>query len=45
MVIPRSTLNNVRQFDKGQVKIDKSQVLGRGVFGKCFLGAIGPASK
>ena len=39
---PRSALGNIRQFLKEEIFINKQCVLGKGVFGKCFLGAIGP---
>lgn len=32
----------VRQFSKMEISISKQDILGRGVFGKCFLGTIGP---
>ena len=41
--VPKSlkALDNVRCFRQGEVFIDKTKILGKGVFGKCYLGAIG----
>ena len=33
---------DVRHFDQGEVCVDKQNVLGKGVFGKCYLGSVGP---
>ena len=33
---------NVRRFDHEEVCIDKQNVFGKGVFGKCYLGSVGP---
>ena len=38
------SLHNVRHFHHAEVCIDKTKVLGQGVFGKCFLGSVGPLS-
>ena len=37
-----STLKNIRKFQEHEVIIDKTNVLGEGVFGKCYLSFIGP---
>ena len=42
--IPISALNNIRRFHEEEVLIDKTKVLGRGVFGKCYHGYAGPQS-
>ena len=37
-------LSTVRRFNQEDVFIDKGKVLGKGVFGKCYLGSVGPQS-
>ena len=41
--VPISALNNIRRFHEEEVLIDKTKVLGRGVFGKCYHGYAGPS--
>ena len=38
----KSILKNVRQFQEQEVIIDKTNILGEGVFGKCYFSTIGP---
>ena len=35
------SIESVRHFHPAEVYIDKSKVLGQGVFGKCFFGSVG----
>ena len=37
-----ASLSNVRHFARCDCVLNKQQVLGRGIFGKCFLGQVGP---
>ena len=37
-------LTGVREFSQGDILVDKSKVLGKGVFGKCYFGSVGPQS-
>ena len=41
-VLPVKALDKVRRFDQGEICIDKQNILGKGVFGKCYLGSVGP---
>ena len=41
-VLPVKALDKVRSFNQGDVCIDKECVLGKEVFGKCYLGSAGP---
>ena len=39
---PASLNSCIRQFSKLDITIEKDQVLGHGMFGRCFLGSVGP---